>query len=129
MKLTIISFIVAIVMLVANHVQADHDGTYPTWKLDELLEEHDYDYRKEIKEDVFKPCLQHYLRKIETTNASLGWNQDEKLISAQLSSLAIDLRKIEPSIYYEVIKQDAEMRKAIYAVVLAQCKKKVDEDW
>ena len=129
MKLVIVSFIVAIVMFGADHGKADHDGTYPTWKLDEILKETEqWDYRKEIEEDVFKPCLQHYLKQIERRNAILGWDHDEKLISAELSSLAIKLRKMEPSIYYEAIKHDAEMREAIYAMVLAQCKKNLDED-
>lgn len=126
MKLAIVLFIVASVMLVADHGKTEE---FPAEKLDEILEEHNYDYRKEIEEYVFKPCLQYYLIKIETSNAILDLNQDEKLIKARLSSLVIDLRKMEPSIYYEIIKHDSEMREAIYAVMVALCKKKVDEAW
>lgn len=125
MKLVIVSFIVVIVMLVTDYGKTEE---FPAEKLDEILEEHNYDYRKEIEESVFKPCLQYYLIKIETRYASLGWDYNEKLIKSELSLLAIRLRKIEPSIHYEAIKHDVEMRKAIYAVVLAQCKKQVDED-
>ena len=122
MKLTIISFIVAIVMLVANHVQADHDIRHGTWKVDEILKDTDwYDYRKEIKEAAFKPCLQHLLIKRAF--------MDDVFLESALEDLASGLRKTEPGIYYEVKNQDTETRYALYAVVAAQCKKKVDEDW
>ncbi|MYC27795.1 MAG: hypothetical protein F4X63_07370 [Nitrospira sp. SB0662_bin_26] len=124
MKLVIVSFIVAIVMLVTDQGKAEE---FSAEQLDKILEEHSYDYRQEIEEDVFKPCLQYYLKRIERRYASIGWDYNEKLIHSELSLLVMKLRKMEPSIYYEAIKHDAEMRNAIYALVLAQCKKQVDE--
>lgn len=121
MKLVIVLFIVASVMLVADHGKADHNIRHGTWKLDEILKEHNYDYRKEIEESVFKPCLQYLLAK----RASM----DDVFLEGVLEDAARGLRKTEPSIYYEVIKHDSEMREAIYAMVAAQCKKKVDKDW
>ena len=122
MKLVIISFIVAIVMFVADHGKADHNIRHGTWKLDEILKDTDWrDYRKEMTESAFKPCLQHLLRK--------RGNLDDVFLESILKDLALELRKMEPGIYYEVKNQDTEMRFALYAVVAAQCKKKVDEDW
>lgn len=123
MKLVIISFIVAIVMLVADHGKTEE---FPAEKLDKILEDFDYDYRKEITESVFKPCLQHMAKKFYSTAKSLNMTgtELEEFVESSVALQAIQLRKGEPLIYNEVKDEDPKMREALYAVMVEQCRKR-----
>ena len=129
MKLVIISLIVAIVMIVADHGKTEEfQKRYPAEKLDEILENFDIDYRKEITESVFKPCLQYVAEKdyslYKRIYPNITKNELEKLVDSSVALEAIQLRKTEPLIYDVVKDKDAKMRELHYALFAEQCKRK-----
>ena len=66
MKLIVGSLFTAIVVIVLTSYPGKAEESqkpYPAEKLDEILGDFDIDYRKEITESVFKPCLQYVAEK------------------------------------------------------------------
>ena len=131
MKLIIVSLIAVIVVIAFTFYPGKAEESqepYPAEKLDQILKDHDADYRKEIEESVFKPCLQHVA---ESTDAVLKRVYPEtrqekldKLVDSYVALEAIQLRKTEPLIYDVVKDKDAKMRELHYALIAEQCKKR-----
>ena len=131
MKLTLVPLFAVIVVIALTSYSGKAEESqkpYPAEKLDQILKDHDADYRKEIEELVFKPCLQ-YVAEFDAAlyrNISPDIAQDklEELVDGMVALEAMSLRKTEPLIYDAVKDATPTERSLMYALIAEQCKKR-----
>lgn len=137
MKLTAISLVAVIIAIVltsdlgkAENVQ----NYFSDEQLDEILEQGDIDYRKEIKEHVFKPCLQYYAKRQDVfyrrafKDVDLPESHFKELVTSSTALEAFRLRKSERTIYDAVKNEKEDVRKLSYGLFLAKCKEMINNE-